>query len=94
MQKQKNREKGGFELRDASRTVLSPTSVSTRIYRASNPIPRLQGMAIGRRNPHDGRGGKFLWLGLLGLVGLVGLKRQKSETAQRFESRGVKVGSV
>jgi MYXO-CTERM domain-containing protein len=34
------------------------------------------------------------WLGLLGLVGLVGLRRQKSETAQRFEARGVKVGTV
>ena len=34
------------------------------------------------------------WLGLLGLAGLVGLRRQKSETAQRFESRGVKVGNV
>jgi MYXO-CTERM domain-containing protein len=34
------------------------------------------------------------WLGLLGLAGLVGLRRQKSETAQRFEARGVKVGTV
>ncbi len=36
----------------------------------------------------------FGWLGLLGLVGLVGLRRQKSEAAQRFESRGVKVNAV
>jgi MYXO-CTERM domain-containing protein len=36
----------------------------------------------------------FGWLGLLGLVGLVGLRRQKSEAAQRFESRGVKVNTV
>lgn len=36
----------------------------------------------------------FGWLGLFGLVGLVGLRRQKSETAQRFEARGVKVGSA
>jgi MYXO-CTERM domain-containing protein len=34
------------------------------------------------------------WLGLLGLIGLGGFARRKSETAQRFESRGVKVGSV
>jgi MYXO-CTERM domain-containing protein len=34
------------------------------------------------------------WIGLLGLAGLAGLRRQKSETAQRFEARGVKVGSV
>jgi MYXO-CTERM domain-containing protein len=34
------------------------------------------------------------WIGLLGLAGLAGLARRKSETAQRFESRGVKVGSV
>jgi MYXO-CTERM domain-containing protein len=36
----------------------------------------------------------FGWLGLLGLAGLVGLRRQKSEAAQRFESRGVKVNTV
>jgi len=34
------------------------------------------------------------WIGLLGLVGLAGLARRKSETAQRFESRGVKVNAV
>jgi MYXO-CTERM domain-containing protein len=34
------------------------------------------------------------WIGLLGLAGLAGLRRQKSETAQRFESRGVKVNAV
>ena len=31
------------------------------------------------------------WLGLLGLVGLGGFARRKSETAERFESRGVNV---
>jgi hypothetical protein len=36
----------------------------------------------------------FGWIGLLGLVGLMGLRRQKSEAAQRFESRGVKVNAV
>jgi MYXO-CTERM domain-containing protein len=36
----------------------------------------------------------FGWLGLLGLAGLAGLGRRKSESAERFESRGVKVGSV
>jgi hypothetical protein len=34
------------------------------------------------------------WIGLLGLAGLAGLMPRKSEAAQRFESRGVKVGSV
>ena len=34
------------------------------------------------------------WIGLLGLLGLVGLRRQKSESAQRFEARGVKVNTV
>ena len=31
--------------------------VSTRVYRASNPIPPLPGMAIHRANPQDGQGG-------------------------------------
>ena len=31
------------------------------------------------------------WIGLLGLAGLAGLRPRKSESAQRFESRGVKV---
>jgi MYXO-CTERM domain-containing protein len=31
------------------------------------------------------------WIGLLGLAGLAGLRPRKSEAAQRFESRGVKV---
>jgi MYXO-CTERM domain-containing protein len=34
------------------------------------------------------------WIGLLGLAGLVGLRSRKSEAAQRFESRGVKVNTV
>jgi MYXO-CTERM domain-containing protein len=34
------------------------------------------------------------WFGLLGLAGLAWLARRKSETAQRFESRGVKVNAV
>ena len=34
------------------------------------------------------------WIGLLGLVGLAGLRPRKSESAQRFESRGVKVHST
>jgi MYXO-CTERM domain-containing protein len=34
------------------------------------------------------------WIGLLGLAGLGGLARRKSETAQRSEARGVRVGSV
>jgi len=34
------------------------------------------------------------WIGLLGLAGLAGLRPRKSESTQRFESRGVKVGSV
>jgi len=34
------------------------------------------------------------WIGLLGLAGLAGLRPRRSETAQRFEARGVKVGSV
>jgi MYXO-CTERM domain-containing protein len=34
------------------------------------------------------------WIGLLGLIGLGGFARRKSETAQRFESRGVKVNAV
>lgn len=34
------------------------------------------------------------WIGLLGLAGLAGLRRQKSESVQRFEARGVKVGTV
>jgi MYXO-CTERM domain-containing protein len=107
----------------------------TRVYRASNSIPPLPGMAIPRPNPQDDRGGfmkkllailalvifssglalaqspepqtrdnsaarydephrNWSWLGLLGLAGLAGLRRQKSETAQRFESRGVKVNTV
>jgi MYXO-CTERM domain-containing protein len=109
--------------------------VRTRLYRASNLIPLLLGMAIGLAISQDGQGGfmkKFLavsalvlsssclasaqgtepqtrdntatrydeprhnwsWIGLLGLAGLAGLRRQKSETAQRFESRGVKVNAV
>ena len=36
----------------------------------------------------------YSWIGLLGLAGLAGLRPRKSEAAQRFESRGVKVGSV
>src|SRR5260221_8854016 len=31
--------------------------VCTRVYRGSNPIPLLQGMAIRRPNPQDDRGG-------------------------------------
>jgi MYXO-CTERM domain-containing protein len=31
------------------------------------------------------------WIGLLGLAGLAGLRPRKSEAAERFESRGVKV---
>jgi MYXO-CTERM domain-containing protein len=113
--------------------VLLPTSAREsvhRVYRASNSIPPLLGMAIRRAISQDGLGGfmkKFLvvsalvlsssclasaqstepqnrdnnatrydeqhrnwsWLGLLGLAGLGGLARRKSETAQRFESRGV-----
>ena len=107
-----------------------------RLYRTSNSIPRLCGMAIRRADSQDDRGGfmkKFLvvsalvlssscfasaesapqrdpdntasrnndeprrnfgWLGLLGLAGLIGLRRTKSEAAQRFESRGVKVNTV
>jgi MYXO-CTERM domain-containing protein len=34
------------------------------------------------------------WVGLIGLVGLAGLRRQKTETAKSFESRGVKVHAV
>jgi MYXO-CTERM domain-containing protein len=36
----------------------------------------------------------FGWIGLVGLAGLAGLARRKSESAQRFESRGVKVNAV
>ena len=34
------------------------------------------------------------WIGLLGLAGLAGLARRRSESAERFESRGVKVNTV
>ena len=34
------------------------------------------------------------WIGLLGLAGLAGLRPRKSESAERFESRGVKVKTV
>jgi MYXO-CTERM domain-containing protein len=34
------------------------------------------------------------WIGLLGLAGLAGLRPRKSESAERFESRGVKVKAV
>jgi MYXO-CTERM domain-containing protein len=40
------------------------------------------------------RHNNWSWIGLLGLAGLAGLRRQKSESAQRFESRGVKVGTI
>ena len=43
---------------------------------------------------HDGSRHDWGWLGLLGLVGLGGFARRKSETAERFESRGVKVNTV
>jgi MYXO-CTERM domain-containing protein len=36
----------------------------------------------------------WTWIGLLGLAGLAGLRPRKSESAQRFESRGVKVNTV
>ena len=34
------------------------------------------------------------WIGLLGLAGLAGLRPRKSEAAQGFESRGVKVNTL
>jgi MYXO-CTERM domain-containing protein len=40
---------------------------------------------------YDGSRHDWGWLGLLGLVGLAGFARRKSETAERFESRGVNV---
>ena len=40
------------------------------------------------------RHNNWSWIGVLGLAGLAGLRRQKSESVQRFESRGVKVGTI
>ena len=44
--------------------------------------------------PYDESRHNWSWIGLLGLAGLVGLRSRKSESAQRFESRGVKVNTV
>jgi MYXO-CTERM domain-containing protein len=65
---------------------------STVAFAQTSPPPRDDNAATTTRydEPHRNWG----WIGLLGLLGLVGLRRPKSEAAQRFEGRGVKVNTV
>jgi MYXO-CTERM domain-containing protein len=64
---------------------------SSGLALAQSPEPQTRDNSAARYDePHR----NWSWIGLLGLAGLAGLARRKSEAAERFESRGVKVGSV
>jgi len=65
---------------------------STMAFAQSAPVARDTDNTATRYD--EGHHNNWSWIGLLGLIGLAGLRRQKSESAQRFESRGVKVGTV
>jgi len=58
---------------------------------AQSPEPQTRDNSASR---YDEPRHNYSWLGLLGLAGLAGLTRRKSESAQRFEARGVNVKSV
>ena len=64
---------------------------SSGLVLAQSPEPQTRDNSATRYDEprHD-----WGWIGLLGLVGLAGLRPRKSEAAQRFESRGVKVNTV
>jgi len=80
---------GGFMKKLLAISVLM--IFSSGLALAQSPEPQTRDNSPARYDePHRNWG----WLGLLGLAGLVGLRRQKSEVAQRFESRGVKVNTV
>lgn len=64
---------------------------SSGLALAQSPEPQTRDNSAARydgESRHD-----WGWLGLLGLVGLAGFARRKSETAERFESQGVKVNT-
>jgi MYXO-CTERM domain-containing protein len=64
---------------------------SSGLALAQSPEPQTRDNSAARYDePHR----NWSWLGLLGLAGLAGLRPRKSEAAQRFESRGVKVNTV
>jgi len=64
---------------------------SSGLALAQSPDPQTRDNSAARYDePHR----NWSWLGLLGLAGLAGLARRKSESAQRFEARGVNVKTV
>jgi MYXO-CTERM domain-containing protein len=73
--------------------VVSALVLSSSCFASAESAPQRDPDNTATRNNDEPRH-NFGWLGLLGLAGLIGLRRTKSEAAQRFESRGVKVKTV
>jgi len=82
-------DEGGFMKKFLVVSALVLSSSCLASARSTEPQTRDNTATRYDEPPHN-----FGWIGLLGLVGLMGLRRQKSEAAQRFESRGVKVNAV